>query len=1125
MLPSLNHAINVIVRVFTYSRESSTSATPVKIRRRSLLNLRPRASSHLYQSMLDIQEQDIIDLVGPVYFERGKAYWRQHKVLSVKHIPAEQRIKAYVAGNQRKRYTQDIYYSVHNRELYLESECSCPVDVDCKHVAAALLEFVHRQQPGGVTAATGIKPEAALQCWMQGLREELRQLPAPDATDKSGNRVLYLLNAQIPGQVYVNLRRAKALKKGGWGQAGAISPYDFRYGDAPYWCNDEDGKLCKLIYSQLETNTLYLQQATGAFLLQQMMATGRCFWRDKDAPLRWGEPRALEAHWSSRDDNNYRLTLDLPGIGPWQLIGTEPPFYLDTETHIVGRLETPLNSGALRQLLRMPPVPPREAAGFGRFLRQSLPAAELPLPVELKEKRIEQPLTPDLLLTQVEDGELSVPLADLGFRYGDYRLEGPCQRDGNPALIEDGDTLVTVQRDPHAETAALRQLLTLGFRAGAEFDLQIAHPFQLVLPAPQPAMMIEQWLTFVEQRLPELRAAGWRIQIAPEFDLRVRDAEPEIELSDAEEGGWFEMRLHVDIDGHSLPLAPLLIAYLQHYKLDTRRDTVLLPLENGWLRLPTRSVQPLIGALLELYNPRNKTGATLKLPNNQATLLNSLDENRLRWHNAESIRTLSRQLKTFDGIRPLPVPEGLRATLRPYQHEGLNWLGFLREHGFGGILADDMGLGKTLQTLAFILHEKRQGRLDRPALIVAPTSLVWNWQHEANHFAPDLRVLILHGPDRAQHFKQLADHDVAITTYPLIPRDSDRYRKLRFSLLVLDEAQQVKNPRSKAAQCLRQINAGTRLCLTGTPMENHLGELWALLDFALPGLLGGDAFFRQYFRKPIETQADIDRQHELRRRIAPFLLRRDKAQVVSELPPKTEIAQWIELDAGQRNLYETIRVSLEKKVRQLLREKGLAKSHIEFLDALLKLRQVCCDPRLVKLASAKKNAAPGAKLLWLKENLPEMIEEGRRILLFSQFTGMLDLIEPELKALKIPYCLLTGRTRKRAEIIRQFQEGETPLFLISLKAGGTGLNLTAADVVIHYDPWWNPAVEQQATDRAYRIGQDKPVFVYKLIAHNTVEEKIQQLQQKKQQLADALFDAKRQSVWQGDAEELLALLN
>lgn len=1073
--------------------------------------------------MLELQEQDIVDLVGPVYFERGKAYWRQHKVLSVKHIPAEQRIKAYVAGTQRKRYTQDIHYSIHNRELYLESKCSCPMDFDCKHVAAALLEFVHRQ--AGETSTPAVKPELALQHWMQGLREELREPATADAADNGGYRVLYILDAQIPGRTYLNLRRAKALKKGGWGQVGAISPYDFRYGDAPYWSSDEDGKLCRLIFSQLQTNTLYLQQAAGAFLLQQMISTGRCFWRDKDSPpLRWGEPRIPEARWLTRNEG-YRLAFTLPRVEHWQLIGTEPPFYLDTEAHLVGRIETPLNSGALRQLLQMPPVPPREAAGFGRFLRQSLPAAELPLPVELKEKRVEQPLTPDLLLTQVEDGELSIPLADLGFRYGDYRLQGPCQRDGSPTLIEDGDTLVTVQRDPDAETAALKQLLALGFRPGAEFDLPTGQPLQLVLPALQPTLMIEQWLTFVEQRLPELQAAGWRIQIAPEFDLRVRDAEPEIELSDAEQSGWFEMRLHVDIDGHSLPLAPLLIAYLRHYDLDTRRETVLLPLEDGWLRLPTRSVQPLIGSLLELYNPRDKTGATLKLPHSQATLLNSLDENRLRWRNAEGIRTLSRQLKTFDGIRPLPVPEGLRAKLRPYQHEGLNWLGFLREHGFGGILADDMGLGKTLQALAFILHEKRQGRLDRPALIVAPTSLVWNWQHEANQFAPDLRVLILHGPDREQRFEQLDAHDVAITTYPLIPRDSDRYRKSRFSLLVLDEAQQIKNPRSKAARCLRQINAETRLCLTGTPMENHLGELWALLDFALPGLLGGDAFFRQYFRKPIETQADIDRRHELRRRIAPFLLRRDKAQVIKELPPKTEIAQWIELDAGQRNLYETIRVSLEKKVRQLLRGKGLAKSHIEFLDALLKLRQVCCDPRLVKLASAKKNAVPGAKLLWLKENLPEMIEEGRRILLFSQFTGMLDLIEPELKALKIPYCLLTGQTRKRAEIIRRFQEGEIPLFLISLKAGGTGLNLTAADVVIHYDPWWNPAVEQQATDRAYRIGQDKPVFVYKLIAHNTVEEKIQQLQQKKQQLADALFDAKRQSIWQGDAEELLALLN
>jgi superfamily II DNA or RNA helicase len=1066
-----------------------------------------------------IEERDILELVGPLYFKRGEDYWRQRKVLSVKYIAPEQKIKAYVAGSGRKRYIQDIRFSCHNGEFFLETECSCPVAFDCKHVAAALLEFLH----GGHSAAPETKQEIELNRWMQTLQSSLRTASPEHKTSEMP--VLYILQSQIPGRVYVHLLKSRPLKKGGWGRGSPISLGEFRHGFPPYWCGEDDARLCTLIASQISTNPSYLKGTAGAFILRQMLATGRCFWQSlESAPLREGETLILQPHWLEHD-GQYRLQLDLPGISNWHLIGTDPPLYLDTARHIAGCIDGGFNSEVLRQLLQIPPVPPSKAAHVGRFLLHQPALAQLPPPVELNERRIDAPLIPDLLLTQVRYGDMMIPLAELGFQYGEYRLTGPGDREDGLALIEDGDTLITLQRDRDAETAALNRLLEQGFAPGHEFDLETTNPLQFVLPAPQPAAMIERWLTFVEQRVPELRAAGWEVRIAPEFDLHVRDAEPEIELSDGDRNGWFEMTLHVNIDGRQLPLAPLLIGYLQQYDLDTTRDSVLLPLQDSWLRLPTHSIQPLISTLLELFNPRDKSGATLQLPNSHATLLNGLDESGLRWRDGEKIRALSRQLKNFDGIRKLPVPAELRATLRPYQCEGLNWLGFLRAHGFGGILADDMGLGKTLQTLAFILHEKQHGRLQQPALIVAPTSLVWNWRQEANTFAPSLRILILHGAERMQHFKRIEGSDLIITTYPLMPRDVDQYKNRRFSIIVLDEAQQVKNPRAKAAQCLRQIKADMRLCLTGTPMENHLGELWSLLDFALPGLLGGEMFFRRHFRAPIEKQADADRQAELRRRIAPFMLRRSKAQVIAELPAKAEIAQWIELEAAQRNLYETIRISMEKKVRSLLREKGLAKSHIEFLDALLKLRQVCCDPRLVSLANLKKTAASGAKLAWLRDNLPEMIEEGRRILLFSQFTSMLDLIEPELKSLNISYCLLTGQTRNRPQVIQRFQSGEVPLFLISLKAGGTGLNLTAADVVIHYDPWWNPAVEQQATDRAHRIGQDKPVFVYKLIARNTVEEKIQQLQQKKRQLADTLFDSKQQNIWQGDAEELLTLLS
>ncbi|MDZ7826180.1 MAG: DEAD/DEAH box helicase [Gammaproteobacteria bacterium] len=448
-------------------------------------------------------------------------------------------------------------------------------------------------------------------------------------------------------------------------------------------------------------------------------------------------------------------------------------------------------------------------------------------------------------------------------------------------------------------------------------------------------------------------------------------------------------------------------------------------------------------------------------------------------------------------------PAGLRTGLRPYQQRGLDWLQFLREHGFGGILADDMGLGKTVQALAHLLREKEAGRADRPSLVVAPTSLMFNWRHEARRFAPDLRVLVLHGPRRKARFAAIGEHDLVLTTYPLLARDKDALLAQPYHLAILDEAQFIKNPRAQASRVARRIEARHRLCLTGTPLENHLGELWSLFDFAAPGLLGSDKQFRRLFRTPIEKHDNEAAMDCLTRRVRPFLLRRTKAQAAAELPEKTEIVQSVALENQQRELYETVRLAVHRQVYQAIERRGLARSHVIVLDALLKLRQVCCDPRLVDMDEARA-VTQSAKLTMLMTLLPEMIEEGRRVLVFSQFTSMLALIEAALQELGLGYAKLTGRTRNRQAAVERFQAGEVPVFLISLKAGGTGLNLTAADTVIHYDPWWNPAVERQAADRAHRIGQDQPVFIYKLICEGTLEEKIQRLQRQKDALAEGL---------------------
>ena len=433
-----------------------------------------------------------------------------------------------------------------------------------------------------------------------------------------------------------------------------------------------------------------------------------------------------------------------------------------------------------------------------------------------------------------------------------------------------------------------------------------------------------------------------------------------------------------------------------------------------------------------------------------------------------------------------------------------------------------MGLGKTAQTIAHIAAEYTAGRLDRPVLVVMPTSLVANWQAELARFAPHLVIEVLHGTGREARRARLDGVHVVLTTYAVLARDAEPMKEIAWHMVVLDEAQAIKSPDAKATRAVCQLEARHRVCLSGTPIENNLDELWSQFAFLQPGLLGDRRSFGKRFRSPIEKEADPLRRSQLSRRIRPFILRRTKSEVATELPPKETIVRHITFGTEQRELYDTIRATLHDSVRDQLAELGPGQGRFVVLNALLKLRQACCDPRLVKLASGQSEAG-SAKLDMLLEMIGGMLPEGRRILIFSQFTSMLDLIKPRLTEAGHQFVELRGDTRDRAEPVRAFQALEVPLFLISLKAGGRGLNLTAADTVIHYDPWWNPAVEDQASDRAHRIGQTKSVFVYKLIAADTVEERIIQLQERKAELAGLAFDAEVDAAGL-DADDLEFLL-
>ncbi|WP_372396867.1 DEAD/DEAH box helicase [Azospirillum sp. HJ39] len=714
-----------------------------------------------------------------------------------------------------------------------------------------------------------------------------------------------------------------------------------------------------------------------------------------------------------------------------------------------------------------------------------------------------------------------VDVLRLSFDYGEpgrpMEIEPDDQRQFARAEDEFGD-VTFVRRDKADEQAALDRLSGLGF-AQARIE-----PPRGVLNARGTRVhwltgrdVEERWQHFLANEVPSLTKAGWTVEVGADFGTRVIEPGAEVEVAVRDAGdGWFDLDVGVEIDGERQPLLPILARLVEKGGLSSTRvidGRAHIVLDDGnVLALPAARIERLLSVLEAMLDSGRSSGDRLKVPLAEADSLLDIDDLiARRGDETAQIDGYLQRLRADEMPGDMTPPPGFRGELRDYQRAGLAWMQSLRANSVAGILADDMGLGKTAQTLAHIAMEEHEGRLTDPCMVVVPTSLVPNWVAEAGRFTPHLRVVVLHGIDRHGRLSEIDRAHIVVTTYGVVARDIDLLKRLNWHMIVLDEAQAIKNPDGKATRAVAALPARHRLCLSGTPVENNLGELWSQFAFLMPGLLGDRKDFGKRYRVPIEKRGDNTRANLLMRRIRPFLLRRTKEAVAKELPPKTEVVVRIDLDRDQRDLYETIRLSVNETVRAALAAsgKGLGQNAIAVIDALLKLRQVCCDPRLLKsIAALGGKARSSAKLDALTEMVKEMVPEGRRILIFSQFTTMLDLIKLELEKAAVPYVELTGRTLDRAEPVNRFQNREVPVFLISLKAGGRGLNLTAADTVIHYDPWWNPAAEDQATDRAYRIGQDKPVFVYKLIAANTVEERILDLQRRKGSLSDATIEGK-----------------
>ncbi|WP_374338505.1 SNF2-related protein [Methyloversatilis sp.] len=1061
-------------------------------------------------------------------------------------------LRALVRGSRPQPYqvTVRLERREYFGELTLEvaTRCSCPVGNRCKHAVGLLLAA---KKQGELIE----RPRAEVLRWAQNLPKRLSDRPAAGGARKRNaakEAIAYLVTPRGTQAPDLRLLKAKLTDRAGRDSApGADSQPWFNFEQAllkpPSFVQENDLPVFRTLRDAMRKRSaspfvpFELRGSDGLEVLRAALDTGRCFVRvdessDDARPLKPGEARAGQLEWQT-EKLGVRALLACAPPADWTL-PTAPPWYLDIARAQAGEITHP-ERDAVQAVLELPLLTTAELPLVAEALAEAAPGLPSPLGRDAASLPVvEEGLRPVLKLTSLPVwhvkphrrydkalGHALYDIATVSLQYGQAKFAAT--DDSDLATLPNGRA-VRVQRDLPGERSALSLLGKIGFAPVKASWLQMYES----LPVGALGLESEQaWANFFGEAAGQLTRAGWLIDCPPDFRHRVLVVDEWHAELDEGENGWLELSLGIEVGGRRLDLAPLLHAlfkrdgrWLDPVALDRMRDedtTDLFTAEGERIVVPAGRIKPLARTLVDLFD--SPTGGTLQVSRMDAPrLAEALDA---KW-TREGFKPLEQwveRLRGMHGVTPVDAPEGFGIELRPYQREGLAWLQHLRTHDLGGILADDMGLGKTAQTLAHLLTEKRAGRLDRPALVVLPTSLVFNWQREAERFAPELRVLKLHGPDRGERFARVPEHDVCLTTYPLLWRDHEKLAAHDYHLLILDEAQTVKNAGSQAARAVRLLSARHRLCLTGTPLENHLGELWAQFDFLLPGFLGEQKDFSRHWRTPIEKHGDAIRRDLLARRVAPFILRRRKDDVAADLPPKTEVLRTVELTGRQRDLYETVRAAMDKRVRDEIASKGFARSRIVILDALLKLRQVCCDPRLLKTDAAAR-VKERAKLDLLMDMLENLLAEGRKVLVFSQFTGMLDLIHEQLVEAGIGSVMLTGDTQNREAVVRRFQEGTVPVFLISLKAGGVGLNLTAADTVIHYDPWWNPAAENQASDRAHRIGQDKPVFVYKLIVAGSIEERIVALQEKKAALAEGILGNDEAALEKFGENDLAALL-
>ncbi|GAA3650795.1 DEAD/DEAH box helicase [Lentzea roselyniae] len=1032
-------------------------------------------------------------------FDRGAAYARQGRVKRIEWDGEEPALHASVIG-RGDVYETSVYFDFVGGNViqFAQGECSCPMGFNCKHVAAVVVAATQTEQPRKKT------PKVT---WDQSLEALLDGGHAVDAdVPLALELTLNQANSRTGPGCSLSARIVRQGKNGGW--VGS----NLNWNQLGYYTRDyrhEHVRLLREMYAIYQSNsTGYGYYAEKTINLQSYESDKLWALLDEAREIGLGLVHARKGLGDVARPGVARVCLDVTSAGTKQVVSPvitvdgvaeeiEPLGFIGSHGHglvYVDRAQVQADSDCRLWQFRLArfakPVPPQlqrlmlekkrleiPRAGRTRFREEFYPRLRHLAPVISSDGAFTPPEIsgPTLVLRAAHRAEHRM---DVDWEWT-YQVGGSTVRVPLDGPDHDG------YRDPDAERAVL-----------ASVAQYVSRPERTNLTG-------TDTMRFVTEVLPllagldqvEVESSGEQVayrEVSDTVSIGVSTGELTGETD------WFDLGITISADGRTVPFTDVFLAL-------NRGETHLLLADGAYFSLEKAELRSL-AALIEEARAlqESSSGDSMRISRFQAGLWEELASLGVVQSQAEAWQRQVEGLLSVEGIRDAEVPATLDARLRPYQMDGFGWLSFLWEAQLGGILADDMGLGKTVQSLALICHAKQTAPDSAPFLIVAPTSVVSNWATESQRFAPGLTVRAISETSRKLGLtldEAVEGADVVVTSYALFRIDFDAYSALPWSGLLLDEAQFAKNHQSKIHQCARLLPAPFKLAITGTPMENNLMELWSLLSITAPGLFPSPTRFREFYALPIEKHGDTDRLAALRRRIKPLVKRRTKEQVVADLPAKQEQVLEVELHPKHRKLYQTQLQRERQKVLGLVDD--LSKNRFTILRSLTLLRQLSLHAGLV---DDKHHDLPCSKVDALLEQLGDVIEGGHRALVFSQFTGFLDRVRAALDAAGVEYCYLDGKTRGRAAVLKRFKEGKAPVFLISLKAGGFGLNLTEADYCFLLDPWWNPATEEQAVDRTHRIGQTRSVMVYRLVAKDTIEEKVMALKAKKAELFTNVID-------------------